>query len=170
MALGHFKDAEQDFAAVVELAPRDKDARTKLQECERASRKHAFQQAIASSGAPGSSAPEKAKYMEVSEGLQHMEVPESYIGLKFGPMPPTASEIQEMIAEFRAGHTIHTKFAYAIMIEAIKVLKVQPTLVELAIPSGGKFTICGDIHGQFFDLCKYGCAVSKIYFLKEYLI
>ena len=28
----------------------------------------------------------------------------------------------------------------------------QPSLVDVPIPEGTKFTVCGDIHGQFFDL------------------
>lgn len=29
---------------------------------------------------------------------------------------------------------------------------VQPSLVEISIGDEDKFTICGDIHGQFYDL------------------
>ena len=28
----------------------------------------------------------------------------------------------------------------------------QPSLVDVPIPASSKFTVCGDIHGQFYDL------------------
>lgn len=31
-------------------------------------------------------------------------------------------------------------------------LRKQPSLVDIKIPDDGKFTVCGDIHGQYFDL------------------
>ena len=38
------------------------------------------------------------------------------------------------------------------MIEVKKYFKLQPSMVEISVPEGSKFTVCGDIHGQFYDL------------------
>ena len=35
---------------------------------------------------------------------------------------------------------------------AREVLSARPPMVALDIPTGGHFTVCGDTHGQFFDL------------------
>lgn len=39
-----------------------------------------------------------------------------------------------------------------ILLDVKQMFMKQPTLVEVAIPDESKFTVCGDIHGQFFDL------------------
>ena len=47
-ALGHLKDARKDFRKVCQLQPKSKDARTKLQACEKSIREEAFRKAIES--------------------------------------------------------------------------------------------------------------------------
>jgi tetratricopeptide (TPR) repeat protein len=47
-ALGHLKDARKDFRQVCKLQPKSKDARSKLQACEKAIREEAFRKAIES--------------------------------------------------------------------------------------------------------------------------
>jgi tetratricopeptide (TPR) repeat protein len=47
-ALGHLKDARKDFRKVCQLQPKSKDARAKLQACEKAIREEAFRKAIES--------------------------------------------------------------------------------------------------------------------------
>jgi len=38
-----------------------------------------------------------------------------------------------------------------ILLEMKKLLEKLPTVLELDVPSGTPFTVCGDIHGQFYD-------------------
>jgi serine/threonine-protein phosphatase 5 len=35
----------------------------------------------------------------------------------------------------------------------IKLLSSLPTLVDIEVPEGKEFTVCGDVHGQFYDVC-----------------
>lgn len=47
---------------------------------------------------------------------------------------------------------LHRKYAYKMLLLIKKYFEQQPTLVDIEVPAGSKFTICGDIHGQFYDL------------------
>lgn len=39
-----------------------------------------------------------------------------------------------------------------ILVAIKKYFDGQPSLVDISVPEGSKFTICGDIHGQYYDL------------------
>ena len=71
-ALTHFKEARKDFRKVCQLKPRDRDARAKLQACEKTVREAAFLKAIESEN----TAPLSATYDPSSISLS----PESYDG------------------------------------------------------------------------------------------
>lgn len=58
LALGKHKDARVDFRAVVKLKPADKDARAKLDECEKAIRRKAFEEVRAGAETDGGGATE----------------------------------------------------------------------------------------------------------------
>jgi hypothetical protein len=36
--------------------------------------------------------------------------------------------------------------------QAYEILKGLPSLVNVPVPKGTKLTVCGDVHGQYFDL------------------
>jgi serine/threonine-protein phosphatase 5 len=58
----------------------------------------------------------------------------------------------EMIEDFKNQKKIHKRYAYAIILKTLELLQQLPNVVRVDIPEGGKFTVCGDVHGQFYDL------------------
>lgn len=47
---------------------------------------------------------------------------------------------------------LHRKYAYKILLDIKAWFMAQPSLIDVTIPDDNKFTVCGDIHGQFYDL------------------
>lgn len=40
----------------------------------------------------------------------------------------------------------------SVLLQALERLRELPSLVDVNIPLEEHFTVCGDVHGQFFDL------------------
>ena len=82
-----------------------------------------------------------------------MEVESDYSG----PRLPddgrvTLDFMTEMMEWFKSQKKLHRKYAYRIVMDAKVVFESLPTLVDIEVPDENKFTVCGDIHGQYFDL------------------
>jgi serine/threonine-protein phosphatase 5 len=60
--------------------------------------------------------------------------------------------VHSLIDWLREERRLHPHYVYRILLEAGNVLKAAPTVVDLTVPANGLLTVCGDIHGQFFDL------------------
>lgn len=65
--------------------------------------------------------------------------------------------VQAMMEYFKDQKLIHRKYVIQILISAIELFQKTPSLLRLSLPpepqEDSKFTVCGDTHGQFFDLC-----------------
>jgi serine/threonine-protein phosphatase 5 len=64
----------------------------------------------------------------------------------------TESFVNDMIQRFKKQELIPIIWAERILMDIKALLKMQPTIIHIDIPAGNQLTVCGDIHGQFFDL------------------
>lgn len=80
----------------------------------------------------------------------------------------------ELMEHYKQQKKLHRKYAYKVIIllkiyyvrsyllknihyfqilcDIDSYMRTQPSMVDITVPDESKFTICGDIHGQFYDL------------------
>eukprot|EP00826_Nyctotherus_ovalis_P018941 TRINITY_DN1575_c0_g4_i2.p2 TRINITY_DN1575_c0_g4~~TRINITY_DN1575_c0_g4_i2.p2 ORF type:complete len:315 (+),score=93.86 TRINITY_DN1575_c0_g4_i2:642-1586(+) len=64
----------------------------------------------------------------------------------------TENWVLKLIEYLKEEKKLHKRFVVKMIKELIAYYKKQPTLVEVNIPDGSSITVCGDVHGQFYDL------------------
>ena len=171
-ALGRTKAARKDFRAVCRLRPKDRDARAKLGECDRAVREAAFAAAILSD--------ESAPLSEVLRP-ESIVVERSYDGPHPGPagtemlrceqaeevalFEPNRLPREFVLAamrHFKDQKVLHKRYVAYLLICAKRYYERSSSLLEVPIPARGpseddptkppRLTVCGDTHGQFYDV------------------
>jgi len=145
MSLGKYKLALKDYEGVFKARPNDKDAKMKYTECKKIVQQIAFQKAI--------SVEESKKSMAESIDVEAMQVEDKYDGPRLGSGSKVTKEFMEELMEtYKKQGKLHRKFAFQILLDILQFFSSAPTLVDVTIPEGKEFTVCGDIHGQFYDL------------------
>jgi serine/threonine-protein phosphatase 5 len=154
-ALSHFKDAVTDFRAAARLAPRDPDVRKKLAEAVKEFKRTQFEAALA--------LPEDTTSALDSVHLEDIDVEASYIGPRMEEQKQddgtagyqlTLDFVKAMMEEFKEQRMVHRRFILQILLTAHRTLSALPSLVDLDIPPSTHITVCGDTHGQFYDLMR----------------
>ena len=89
--------------------------------------------------------------------LEDVVVDESYTGVRMEKDNTdayfvTATFVKSMMEGFEGGKALHRRFALTILLAFQRLVKALPSLVDVDVPAGQKVTICGDTHGQYFDL------------------
>ncbi|XP_010215639.1 PREDICTED: serine/threonine-protein phosphatase 5, partial [Tinamus guttatus] len=135
-AVGTFK--------VAKVRPHDRDARLKLQECSRIVKQKAFERAIASD-------PHKRSVVD-SLDIESMTIEDEYSGPKLEDGRVTLAFMKDLMQWYKEQKKLHRKCAYQILVQVKEVLSKLPTLVETTLEETEQVTVCGDTHGQFYDL------------------
>jgi serine/threonine-protein phosphatase 5 len=149
MALVKYKLALKDYEYVVKVHPTDKDAQAKFNECKKINQRIAFEKAIAVDEI------KKSAFDLIDiENLRKSNLEADYKGPKLEDetRSVTLNFVMELIECFKEQKVLHKKFAYEILFQIRDFFSKSPTLVDIDLKDENKFTICGDIHGQFYDL------------------
>ncbi|KAL4332503.1 hypothetical protein GQ457_07G003810 [Hibiscus cannabinus] len=85
-------------------------------------------------------------------GVFTEKVEPQYSGAKIEGDVVTLDFVKKMMDDFKNQKCLHKRYAYQIVLQMREMLQVQPSLVDINIPNGSHFTVCGDVHGQFYDL------------------
>jgi len=104
----------------------------------------AFQKAIA--------VEENTKSVAESIDVESMGVEDKYDGPKLTDNKVDLQFMKDLMECYKKQGKLHRRFAFQILLEINQYFSSQPTLVDITVPHGSNFTVCGDIHGQFYDL------------------
>jgi len=144
MALGKYKLALKDYEGIHKRRPNDKDAKLKYSECKKIVQQIAFQKAIA--------VEENRKSVADSIDLESMPVEDKYTGPRISESGIDLNFMKDLMECYKSQGQLHRRYAFQILLEILQYFSNQPTLVDVTVPDENKFTVCGDIHGQFYDL------------------
>lgn len=152
MELKRFKEASEDFIKVCQEFPADVEAQKRLRACDKElDKKISFEESMRM----GFSAAIRVEKFELTRKcIDGMKVDVTYDGpvVSFDD-PLTPEWVKEvLIPHFAADKRLHIKYAYTILLLAKEAFEKEPSLVEVPVEGDELMTICGDVHGQFFDL------------------
>eukprot|EP00307_Rebecca_sp_RCC1486_P011964 CAMPEP_0119407366 /NCGR_PEP_ID=MMETSP1335-20130426/1281_1 /TAXON_ID=259385 /ORGANISM="Chrysoculter rhomboideus, Strain RCC1486" /LENGTH=658 /DNA_ID=CAMNT_0007431465 /DNA_START=1 /DNA_END=1979 /DNA_ORIENTATION=- len=144
MGLGKYKDARTNYKKACQLKPNDRDAALRLKECEKEVKREQFEKAIASEHAND---PPLAQSVHIDD----IVVEDSYTGPRLS-WPITAEFVKALTEHFKDQKSLHKRYVFELLKKAEEIFKELPTVFDVPVPEGTSISVCGDTHGQYYDL------------------
>ncbi|KAF8608507.1 protein phosphatase 5 [Ceratobasidium sp. AG-I] len=146
------QQAVTDFKKVVQLEPKNANAKTQLDATVKLVRRMEFEKAIE----VGDEVSTVTRCREIiADGGCNVDA--SHSGLQLpkddeGNYTINQEFMDSMIAAFKDGKSIHKRFAWEIVLASYDLLVKEESMVEFELEEGVECDIIGDTHGQFYDL------------------
>eukprot|EP01055_Gregarina_sp_Pseudo9_P005409 Gregarina_sp_Pseudo_9__5408@NODE_664_length_2403_cov_21_026650_g627_i0_p1_GENE_NODE_664_length_2403_cov_21_026650_g627_i0NODE_664_length_2403_cov_21_026650_g627_i0_p1_ORF_typecomplete_len547_score133_23Metallophos/PF00149_28/9_5e34PPP5/PF08321_12/5_3e14TPR_16/PF13432_6/0_00086TPR_16/PF13432_6/0_00062TPR_11/PF13414_6/0_0011TPR_11/PF13414_6/8_1TPR_11/PF13414_6/1_8TPR_11/PF13414_6/2_3e03TPR_2/PF07719_17/0_4TPR_2/PF07719_17/0_0051TPR_2/PF07719_17/5_1e03TPR_9/PF13371_6/4e02TPR_9/PF13371_6/4_2e05TPR_1 len=148
LALLKYDLAVKDFRAAQKLAPTDPDARRRLDEATKLHKEQKFAEAIRG---------EEEKLVSESIDMEMWPVPANYKGpLYLGPEHRTPETFRSLLDFYKANpeNKIPKRSMLQLALDVIESYASEPNVIDIDVANEVQHTItvCGDVHGQFYDL------------------
>ncbi|CAD8176897.1 unnamed protein product [Paramecium pentaurelia] len=144
LLLGKFDDARREFKRADSLTQgKDADIQAKLKQIKQAIYEREFAKSI-----------ERPDESSEPIEIQDIIVEQGYDGPRIDNdiSEVTPEWCEKLMNHYKDQKKLHKKYAVMILQKVGEILKSQQNVVEYDVPKDLEFTVCGDTHGQFFDL------------------
>ncbi|KAN0063805.1 Palmitoyl-protein thioesterase 1 [Thecaphora frezii] len=151
------KSALPDLKMLRSLEPRNPDVKAQLDATVKLIRRLDFEKAIKAADAVK---PSQTVEQHLREGTGGSAPPAMYDGpvLADGDDEATrhlgkidAEFIERMLEFFKDGGRLPLRYAWQIILGALRQMEQEPPLVDYEVPAGQTIDVVGDTHGQFYD-------------------
>ncbi|WCJ24823.1 Serine/threonine-protein phosphatase 5 [Euphorbia peplus] len=82
--------------------------------------------------------------------IPDLDVEPQYSGARIEGDTITLDFVQKMMDDFKNQKCLHKRYAFQIVVQTRDMLRSLPSLVDISVPNGKHFTVCGDVHGQLY--------------------
>ena len=142
-ALNKWNEAIDDLREALKISPNNIDISEKYKWAIKEKKYHKFGNTLCFSTAVDRIIPE------------NIVVEPSYQGpVLYHHSDITKKWVLDLISYFKNEKLLHKRFVIKMVKLVTEYYKAQSTLMEITIPDKISITICGDVHGQFYDLCE----------------